>query len=244
MSSNRVGIPTLIWMVNILFFSFSPASLPAQGLCSGTAGLARNMVNLLKLIEDKLNSDEQQLQEGWNRLLSGVESEVERGSIARHRMNRASLTVSNRSAWKDEQIREAVLLRLATVDLAIDELAQAQLAEIRELEAMRASSLHTLIGLIRSIRINQQELLAYLEDKSRARRLGELNAGSIAAAVTQARILTSEIDGRLSRPSSDFETERVRIEEAMTALQRFLRRFEPSPQRDDAEGSEPPEGGR
>lgn len=208
---------------------------------SGLVQLSESMVELLQKIEDRLEADRETVNRGWQTFLEGVALDVERGSLARHRLARGRVARGLRTAWSNPDYREAVLLQLATVDLAIDELAAAQLEDLQTLARERTRAYGQLLVLLKTIRTNQQELHLHLKHRSVFRKLGEIDARAMASALLAARQLVDRVQGELETSErTDLEPERQRLQDSIEALQQLLNQLVSIGQ----SGTAPPEGER
>ena len=213
-------------LILLLLGALSVSSVTGQNrkkAPSGLVQLSESMINLLHKIESRLETDQETVNQGWQAFLEGMALDIERGSLARHRLTRGRAARGLRTAWSNPNYREAVLLQLATVDLAIDELAAAQLEDLQALERERDRIYRELLALLKTIRVNQQELHLHLENRSAFRKLGEIDARAMASAVLAARQLVDRVRGELEASDrTDLEPERQRLQDSIEALQQLL----------------------
>ncbi len=209
----------------LAFLSVAAPTLADREPDPGLIALSNQLIELEAKIETKLRADQKAWREASKSFRSGVANSLQAASLARHQMERAGLAIELTDAVESEDLRQAVLLRLAAVDLAIDEVAAAQMAEFNQLDAERDAALTALIQLMKRIRANQVELLGHLADKSLAKRLGQIDTGLIATAVTEARRLRANLEGGPAPGPSDLEAVRQRLDDRIADLQRFLSRL-------------------
>ena len=214
--------------LSILFVLVAVAAPGAAGPPAGLIKLSKDMTNALGKIEGKLEADLQQLDEGYAKHVEGAELLIANITEIRQEVERARLLVALGGLWSQEGLRQPALFGLAAVTMAVDDVGVAQLEEIRALEASRARAMRSLIDLIKRIRGNQSEILAYLEDDSLAKRLGELNVDVIAASVAEAQRLRAALEGQIHR-EVDLEAEKQRVQASVQLLQTLagLARVEP-----------------
>ena len=189
----------------------------------GLIDSSRHMMDYLHEVESKLISDQKKLNDGFGDLMNGAETLVTNISDFRKEMERQQVLLDLHSVWHDKQFREPVLYSIAQVNLAVDDIATAQLDDIRALELKRRAALRELIGLVGTVHRNQSKLLDYIADDSASRRLGELNVSVLAASVAEAKILRNTLNGVVDEEVSVAE-EQEELQRAIDKLQRILDR--------------------
>jgi len=70
-----------------------------------------------------------------------VESELAQARLKRREFRHAELALRLRTSWTKEPFRTAVLMRLAEIDLAADEVSAARLRRLREIDGQRRAEL-------------------------------------------------------------------------------------------------------
>ena len=199
----------------------SPAVGAKKKAPDGLTKLSGEMVALEQKILEKLEADAKAWRAAVPLFEDAVSRQLQVATVERHRLERASLALDLGKSFASREARTAVLLTLAQVDLAIDDLARARMAELQRLEAERAQTLTRLIQLLKRIRTSQKELLAYLEDSSLSKKLGQIDVGLIATAVAEARRVRAALDG--AEAAVDFTAEQQRIENRLNEARELLR---------------------
>ncbi|MCY3777685.1 MAG: hypothetical protein OXH11_17050 [Candidatus Aminicenantes bacterium] len=199
-----------------------PAITPAKDAPAGIVRLSEKITGALDRIEKKLRQDERAWQEAMEFYFGAVESELARARLKRREFRHAELALRLRTSWAKEPFRTAVLMRLAEIDLAADEVSAAQLRRLREIDGRRRAELDRLISLVSRLRIGQVELTRYLSDTSLSRRVGEIDLSRVALAVSEARRLRRPPSVEQEQAEADIEEERNRLEEAVKAFREFL----------------------
>ena len=206
--------------LSLLFLS--PAAALAKDAPAGIVHLSGKITGALDRIEKKLRQDKQAWQEAMEFYFGAVESELAQARLKRREFRHAELALRLRTSWTKEPFRTAVLMRLAEIDLAADEVSAARLRRLREIDGQRRAELDRLISLVSRLRIGQVELTRYLSDRSLSTRVGEIDLSRVALAVAEARRLRrSPAIGR-ERAAAAIEEERDRLEEAVRGFREFL----------------------
>ena len=190
---------------------------------NAVAALARNMIDTLQKIEVQISDDEAKISEGWDNILKGAAHHIEAEAFARHRIYRSEIITAAGHDWNDPKSREVVLLQLATVDLAIDDVVAAEHTFLRGQESARSQALRELLQLLRQIRSSQLEFLRYLEDESAAKKLGDLNTSLIASAVVEGKELREELKGRAQRSNAELTRQKEQLEKTLQTLLELLK---------------------
>ena len=188
---------------------------------SGLIESSRQMIAYLQEVESKLVADQATLNDGFGDLIDGAQTAVSLAADFRKQMELQRILLGLHSVWDDQRFRKPVLYSIAQVNLAVDEIAASQMIDVRSLENSRKSGMSTLIGLVRALRKNQQELVDYLADESASKRLGELNIGLIATSVAEAKELRNALDGKADA-TVDVDEEKKNLQNAVDNLQRLL----------------------
>lgn len=212
-------IRTLV-ALSLLFLS--PAAAPAKDAPAGIVRLSEKITGALDRIEKKLRQDKQAWQAAMEFYFGAVESELAQARLKRREFRHAELALRLRTSWTKEPFRTAVLMRLAEIDLAADEVSAARLRRLREIDGHRRAELDRLISLVRRLRIGQVELTRYLSDTSLSRRVGEIDLSRVALAVAEARRLRRSPAVEQERAEAAIEQERDRLEEAVKGFREFL----------------------
>ena len=203
----------------LLLFS---ATTPAKDAPAGIVRLSEKITGALDRIEKKLRQDKRAWQEAMEFYFGAVESELAQARLKRREFRHAELALRLRTSWAKEPFRTAVLMRLAEIDLAADEVSAAQLRRLREIDGRRRAELDRLISLVSRLRIGQVELTRYLSDTSLSKRVGEIDLSRVALAVSEARRLRRSPSVEQEQAEADIEEERNRLEEAVKAFREFL----------------------
>lgn len=211
-------LATLVSSALILACAIHPVSAAAP---SGLIESSRQMIAYLEEIENKLVADQAALNDGFGDLLNGAQTTVDLAADFRKQMELQRILLGMHGAWDDTRFRKPILYSVAQLNLAVDDIAAAQMTDIRALESSRRSAMRTLIGLVRALRKNQQELVDYLADESASKRLGELNVGLIATTITEAKELRAALDGKVDE-DVDIDEEKKKLQSAVDNLQRLL----------------------
>lgn len=201
----------------------APAAAPAAEPPAGLIRLSREMIDLLGRVEGKLAADQEAWRQGWGKIVEGIELEIENNVAARYLFQQAGLVLGLEDAWRRPELRRAALLHLGELALALEDEAAARKAEIHALEARRRAALAGLLQSIGQIRANQEELLAYLEDRSPRKKLGELDIALIAATVAQARELRRALAEEPELGAKAVAAEEKRVADSLEALRDLLR---------------------
>ena len=208
---------------------------PAKDAPAGVVQLSEKIVGALDRIEQKLRRDRQVWQEAMEFYFGSVQSELSQASLKRREFQHAELALRLRTSWAKEPFRTAVLMRLAQIDLAADEVSEAQLRRLRTIDGQRRAVLDRLIALVSRLRTGQLELTRYLADASLAKRVGEIDLSRIAVALAEARSLGRPPAGDRQRTEAEVEKERERLAEAVKGFQDFLDFLDRAIGRDPAE---------
>lgn len=199
-----------------------PATTPAKDAPAGIVRLSEKITGALDRIEEKLRQDERAWQEAMEFYFGAVESELAQARLKRREFRHAELALRLRTSWAKEPFRTAVLMRLAEIDLAADEVSAARLRRLREIDGRRRAELDRLTSLVSRLRIGQVELTRYLSDTSLSKRVGEIDLSRVALAVSEARRLRRSPSVEQEQAEADIEEERNRLEEAVKAFREFL----------------------
>ncbi|MDE2928054.1 MAG: hypothetical protein OXT71_16795 [Acidobacteriota bacterium] len=210
---------TLFALFLVLLF---PAATPAKDAPAGIVRLSEKITGALDRIEKKLRQDKQAWQEAMEFYYGAVESELAQARLKRREFRHAELALRLRTSWAKEPFRTAVLMRLAEIDLAADEVSAARLRRLREIDGQRRSGLDRLISLVSRLRIGQVELTRYLSDTSLSNRVGEIDLSRVALAVAEARRLRRSPSVGQEQAAAGIEEERDRLEEAVKGFREFL----------------------
>lgn len=202
--------------------SLSPATVPAKDAPAGIVRLSERVADALDRIETKLRQDKQAWQEAMEFYFGAVESELGQARLKRREFRHAELALRLRTSWTKEPFRTAVLMRLAEIDLAADDVSEAQLRRLREIDGQRRAELDRLISLVSRLRIGQVELTRYLSDSSLSQRIGEIDLSRVALAVAEVRRLRGATTFQQKRAEAEVERERDRLEETVKGFREFL----------------------
>lgn len=209
-----------VFAVSLLFLS--PATVPAKDAPAGIVQLSERITDALDRIETKLRQDKRAWQEAMEFYFGAVGSELAQARLKRREFRHAELALRLRTSWAKEPFRTAVLMRLAEIDLAADEVSEVQLRRLREIDGQRRAALDRLISLVSRLRIGQVELTRYLSDTSLSKRVGEIDLSRVALAVAEARRLRRSPAVEQEQAEADVEKERDRLEEAVKGFREFL----------------------
>ena len=204
------------------FLFLFPATAPAKDAPAGIIQLSEKITGALDRIEEKLRHDKRAWREAMDFYFGAVESELAQSRLKRREFRHAELALRLRTSWAKEPFRTAVLMRLAEIDLAADEVSKAQLTRLREIDGQRRTELDRLISLVSRLRIGQVELTRYLSDTSLSKRVGEIDLSRVALAVAEARRLRRSPGVEEKLAEADIEKERARLEEAVKGFREFL----------------------
>lgn len=210
---------TLFALFLLLLF---PSTTPAKDAPAGIVRLSEKITGALDRIEKKLRQDKQAWQEAMEFYYGAVESELAQARLKRREFRHAKLALRLRTSWAKEPFRTAVLMRLAEIDLAADEVSAAQLRRLREIDGQRRDGLDRLISLVSRLRIGQVELTRYLSDTSLSKRVGEIDLSRVALAVAEARRLRRSPSVEQEQAEAGIEEEQDRLEEAVRGFREFL----------------------
>lgn len=194
----------------------------AKDAPAGIVQLSEKITGALDRIERKLRQDKQAWREAMEFYFDAVESELAQARLKRREFRHAELALRLRTSWTKEPFRTAVLMRLAEIDLAADEVSKAQLTQLREIDGQRRAELDRLISLVSRLRIGQMELTRYLSDTSLSKRVGEIDLSRVALAVAEARRLRRSPADEQDQAAADVEKEQDRLEEAVKGFREFL----------------------
>jgi len=200
----------------------SPGTVPAKDAPAGIVRLSEKITGALDRIETKLRKDKQAWREAMEFYFDAVESELAQARLKRREFRHAELALRLRTSWSKEPFRTAVLMRLAEIDLAADEVSEVQLRRLREIDGQRRAELDRLIGLVRRLRTGQVELTRYLADTSLSKRVGEIDLSRVALAVAEARRLRRPPSAEQQQMQAEVDKERNRLEEAVRGFHDFL----------------------
>ena len=189
---------------------------------AGIVQLSEKISGALDRIERKLRQDKQAWREAMEFYFDAVESELAQARLKRREFRHAELALRLRTSWTKEPFRTAVLMRLAEIDLAADEVSKAKLARLREIDGQRRAELDRLISLVSRLRIGQMELTRYLSDTSLSKRVGEIDLSRVALAVAEARRFRGSHAVEQEQAEADVEKEQDRLEEAVKGFREFL----------------------
>lgn len=206
--------------LSLLFLS--PATSLAKDAPAGIVRLSGKITGALDRIEKKLRQDKQAWREAMDFYFGAVESELAQARLKRREFRHAELALRLRTSWTKEPFRTAVLMRLAEIDLAADEVSAARLRRLREIDGQRRAELDRLISLVSRLRIGQVELTRYLSDTSLSKRVGEIDLSRVALAVTESRRLRRSAAIDREQAAAAIEEERDRLEEAVKGFREFL----------------------
>ena len=204
------------------FLFLFPATAPAKDAPAGIIQLSERITGALDRIEEKLRHDKQAWQEAMEFYFGAVESELAQARLKRREFRHAELALRLRTSWTKEPFRTAVLMRLAEIDLAADEVSKVRLTRLRQLDGQRRAELDRLISLVSRLRIGQVELTRYLADTSLSKRVGEIDLSRVALAVAEARRLRRSPAVEQKQAEADIEKEQDRLEEAVKGFREFL----------------------
>ena len=213
--------PTRTLFALSLLFLF-PATAPAKDAPAGIVRLSEKITGALDRIEKKLRQDKRVWREAMEFYFGAVESELAQARLKRREFRHAELALRLRTSWTKEPFRTAVLMRLAEIDLAADEVSEAQLRRLREIDGQRRAELDRLISLVSRLRIGQVELTRYLSDTSLSKRVGEIDLSRVALAVAEARRLRRSSAVEQEPAEADVEKVRDRLEQAVKGFREFL----------------------
>lgn len=211
---------SILFALALLFLSTDAA--PAKDAPAGIVQLSEKITGALDRIETKLRQDKQVWREAMEFYFGAVQSELAQARLKRREFRHAELALRLRTSWTKEPFRTAVLMRLAEIDLAADEVSDAQLRRLREIDGQRRDKLDRLIVLVSRLRTGQMELTRYLADTSLAKRVGEIDLSRVALAVAEARRLRKPPSAEQQQAQAEVEKERDRLEEAVKGFQEFL----------------------
>ena len=209
-------------LVALFLLPLSAPTATARDAPAGVVQLSEKITGALDRIERKLRQDKRVWQEAMEFYFGAVRSELTQARLKRREFQHAELALRLRTSWTKEPFRTAVLMRLAQIDLAADEVSAAQLRRLRDIDGQRRAQLDRLIALISRLRIGQAELTRYLADTSLSKRVGEIDLSGVALAVAEVRRLraTSAVERR--DPQAEVAQERERLEKAVKGFQDFL----------------------
>ena len=221
-------------LVALCLLYLFPATALAKDSPAGIVRLSEKITGALDRIEKKLRQDKQSWQEAMEFYFGAVEAELAQARLKRREFRHAELALRLRTSWTREPFRTAVLMRLAEIDLAADEVSAARLRRLREIDGQRRAELDRLISLVSRLRIGQVELTRYLSDRSLSKRIGEIDLSRVALAVAEARRLRRSPAAGQEQAEAAIEQERDRLEEAVKGFREFLdvldRTIEPVPE--------------
>ena len=200
----------------------SPATVSARDAPAGIVQLSERITDALDRIETKLRQDKRAWQEAMEFYFGAVESELAQARLKRREFRHAGLALRLRTSWTKEPFRTAVLMRLAEIDLAADEVSEARLRRLREIDGRRRAELDRLVSLVSRLRTGQVELTRYLSDRSLSKRVGEIDLSRVALAVAEARRLRRGSTVEQEREEAAVAKERDRLEEAVKGFREFL----------------------
>lgn len=209
-------------LVALSLLILSSAMALAKDAPAGIVRLSERITGALDRIEKKLRQDKQAWREAMEFYFGAVESELAQARLKRREFRHAELALRLRTSWTKEPFRTAVLMRLAEIDLAADEVSAARLRRLREIDGQRRAELDRLISLVSRLRIGQVELTRYLSDTSLSKRVGEIDLSRVALAVAEARRLRRSPAVDREQAEADIEKERDRLEEAVKGFRDFL----------------------
>lgn len=210
----------ILFALFLLPLSTGPA--PAKEAPAGIVQLSERITGALDRIERKLREDKQAWQEAMEFYFGAVRAELAQARLMRREFQHAELALRLRTSWTKEPFRTSVLMRLAQIDLAADEVSEAQLRRLREIDGQRRAELDRLIALVSRLRMGQVELTRYLADTSLSRRVGEIDLSRVALAVAEARRLRRPPAETQQQTQAGVEKERDRLEEALKGFHGFL----------------------
>ncbi len=194
----------------------------AKDAPAGIVQLSEKVTGALDRIERKLRQDKQAWLEAMEFYFDAVESELAQARLKRREFRHAELALRLRTSWTKEPFRTAVLMRLAEIDLAADDVSKARLTRLREIDGQRRAELDRLISLVSRLRIGQVELTRYLSDTSLSKRVGEIDLSRVALAVAEARRLRRSPAVEQAQAEANVEKEQDRLEEAVKGFREFL----------------------
>ena len=197
-------------------------AVSAKDAPAGIVRLSEQITGALDRIETKLREDKQAWREAMEFYFGSIEAELAQARLKRREFRHAELALRLRTSWSKEPFRTAVLMRLAEIDLAADEVSEVQLRRLREIDGQRREELDRLIALVRRLRNGQVELTRYLADTSLSKRVGEIDLSRVALAVAEARRLRRPPSAGQQQSEADIEKERNRLEEAVKGFHGFL----------------------
>ncbi len=206
----------------LVLLPLSAGAAPAKDAPAGLVQLSEKITGALDRIEKKLRHDKQAWQEAMEFYFGAVQSELTQARLTRREFQHAELALRLRTSWTKEPFRTAVLMRLAEIDLAADEVSAAQLRRLRGIDGQRRAELDRLIALVSRLRIGQLELTRYLSDTSLSKRIGEIDLSRVALAVAEARRLRRSPAVEQEKAEAVVEKERDRLEEAVEGFREFL----------------------
>ena len=206
----------------LVLLPLSAVPVSAKDAPAGIVQLSEKITGALDRIETKLRQDKQAWREAMEFYFGAVQAELAQARLKRREFRHAELALRLRTSWAKEPFRTAVLMRLAEIDLAADEVSGAQLRRLREIDGQRRAELDRLIALVSRLRTGQVELTRYLDDTSLSKRVGEIDLSRVALAVAEARRLRRPPEAGQQQTEADLEKERDRLEEAVKGFQDFL----------------------
>ncbi len=201
----------------LVLLPLSAGAAPAKDAPAGLVQLSEKITGALDRIEKKLRHDKQAWQEAMEFYFGAVQSELTQARLTRREFQHAELALRLRTSWTKEPFRTAVLMRLAEIDLAADEVSAAQLRRLRGIDGQRRAELDRLIALVSRLRIGQLELTRYLSDTSLSKRIGEIDLSRVAP-----RRLRRSPAVEQEKAEAVVEKERDRLEEAVEGFREFL----------------------
>ena len=209
-------------LLALALLPLSAGTAPAKDAPAGIVQLSEKITGALDRIEKKLRQDKQVWRDAMDFYFGAVQSELTQARLKRREFQHAELALRLRTSWTKEPFRTAVLMRLAQIDLAADEVSEAQLRRLRDIDGQRRAELDRLIALVSQLRIGQLELTRYLADTSLPKRVGEIDLSRVALAVAEARRLRRPPAVEQQQTQADVEKERDRLEEAVKGFRDFL----------------------
>lgn len=209
-------------LFSLVLLPLSPGAVSAKDAPAGIVRLSEQISGALDRIETKLREDKQAWREAMEFYFGSIEAELAQARLKRREFRHAELALRLRTSWSKEPFRTAVLMRLAEINLAADEVSEVQLRRLREIDGQRRAELDRLIALVRRLRNGQVELTRYLADTSLSKRVGEIDLSRVALAVAEARRLRRPPSAGQQQSEADIEKERNRLEEAVKGFHGFL----------------------
>ena len=206
----------------LVLLPLSSGAVSAKDAPAGIVRLSEQITGALDRIETKLREDKKAWREAMEFYFGSIEAELAQARLKRREFRHAELALRLRTSWSKEPFRTAVLMRLAEIDLAADEVSEVQLRRLREIDGQRREELDRLIALVRRLRNGQVELTRYLADTSLSKRVGEIDLSRVALAVAEARRLRRPPSAGQQQSEADIEKERNRLEEAVKGFHGFL----------------------